>query len=116
MGGDVKSLRVSMPQFAGSKVEIKNGVPYLLGVKIPKYKYSQGQIDTTRERRLLLKQKEIAKLISWRNQKYMLIPLGIYLSGKWFKVEIGVGRKMRKYEKTEKIRERDERKSGDAKE
>jgi tmRNA-binding protein len=34
----------------------------------------------------------------------MIIPIAIYLKGKWFKVEIGVGRKMRKYEKREKLK------------
>lgn len=104
-GSDAKSLRTQVPQFANSKVEIQNGHPVLFNLTIPLYKYSQGQpIDTTHERNLLLSEKEIAKLISYRNQKYMLIPVAIYLKGKWFKVEIGVGRKMRKYEKREKIK------------
>ena len=104
-GSDAKSLRTQTPQFANSKVEIQNGQPILSNLKIPLYKYSQGQtVDTTAERNLLLSQKEIAKLTSYRNQKYMLIPIAIYLKGKWFKVEIVVGRKMRKYEKREKIK------------
>ena len=104
-GSDVKSLRTQVPQFANSKVEIQNGRPVLFNLTIPLYKYSQGQtIDTTHERELLLSEKEVAKLISFRNQKYMLIPIAIFLKGKWFKVEIGVGRKMRKYEKREKIK------------
>lgn len=107
-GSDAKSLRTQTPQFANSKVEIQNGQPILSNLKIPLYKYSQGQVvDTTAERNLLLSQKEIAKLISYRNQKYMLIPIAIFLKGKWFKVEIGVGRKMRKYEKREKIKARE---------
>lgn len=107
-GSDAKSLRTQTPQFANSKVDIQNGQPILSNLKIPLYKYSQGQtVDTTAERNLLLSQKEIAKLISYRNQKYMLIPIAIFLKGKWFKVEIGVGRKMRKYEKREKIKARE---------
>jgi SsrA-binding protein len=104
-GSDAKSLRVQIPQFANSKVEIQNGKPILSNLKIPLYKYSQGQpIDITQERALLLSEKEIAKLISFRNQKYMIIPISIFIKGRWFKVEIGVGRKMRKYEKREKIK------------
>jgi tmRNA-binding protein len=34
----------------------------------------------------------------------MIIPISIFIKGRWFKVEIGVGRKMRKYEKREKIK------------
>ena len=111
-GSDAKSLRTQTPQFANSKVEIQNGRPVLFNLTIPLYKYSQGQIiDTTHERNLLLSDKEIAKLISYRNQKYMLVPIAIYLKGKWFKVEIGIGRKMRKYEKREKIKAKEIKKS-----
>jgi len=107
-GSDVKSLRTQHVQFASSKVEIKNGQPILMNLQIPLYKYSQGQtIDTTHDRSLLLSEKEIAKLISYRNQKYMLIPIAIFLKGHWFKVEIGVGRKVKKYEKRQQIKDRE---------
>ena len=111
-GADVKSLRVQTPQFIGSRVEIINGQPILFNLKIPVYKYSRDiDLDTTLERNLLLSEKEIAKLISLRHQKYMMIPIAIHLKGKWFKVEIGVGRKMRKFEKREKIKNREIKKS-----
>lgn len=107
-GSDAKSLRVQPPQFANSKIEIKNNIPILFNLNIPLYKYSQGQVvDTTRTRNLLLSHPQIAKLISYRNQKYMLIPIAIYPKGKWFKVEIGIGRKLRKYEKRAKLKERE---------
>ncbi len=111
-GSDAKSLRVQTPQFIGSRVEVVNGQPVLFNLKIPVYKYSQNtEIDKTLERNLLLSEKEIAKLISFRHQKYMMIPIAIYLKGKWFKVEIGVGRKLKKYEKREKIKKREMQKT-----
>jgi len=104
-GSDAKSLRTQGVHFNGSKVEIINGVPTIFNLSITPYKYSQNQeIDTTGERKLLLSGKQIAKLQSYRNQKYMIIPIAIFLKGKWFKVEIGVGRKLRRYEKREKIK------------
>jgi len=107
-GADAKSLRVQTPQFIGSRIEVINGQPILFNLKIPVYKYSRNtDIDTTLERNLLLSEKEIAKLQSFRHQKYMIIPIAIYLKGKWFKIEIGVGRKMRKFEKREKIKNRE---------
>ena len=107
-GADAKSLRVQTPQFIGSRIEVINGQPILFNLKIPVYKYScNTDVDTTLERNLLLTEKEIAKLQSFRHQKYMMIPIAIYLKGKWFKVEIGVGRKMRKFEKREKIKKRE---------
>lgn len=107
-GSDVKSLRTQPAQFAASKIDIINSQPVLVGLNIPLYKFSQNQtIDTTRTRRLLLNEKEIAKLISYRNQKYMIIPIVIFFKGHWAKVEIGVGRKMRQYEKRSKLKERE---------
>ena len=104
-GAEAKSLRLNGLQFNGSKIEIVNGVPIIFNITIPPYKYATNQTtDKTSERKLLLNTREIAKLISFRNQKYMIIPIAIFLQGKWFKVELGVGRKLRKYEKREKIK------------
>lgn len=107
-GADAKALRVSGVQFNGSKVEIINGVPTVFNLTITPYKFSQNkESDKTSERKLLLTKKEIAKLQSLRHQKYMLIPVAIFTKGRWIKMEIGVGRKMKKYEKREKIKARD---------
>lgn len=104
-GSDAKALRVNGVQFKGAKVEVINGIPTVLNLEIAPYKYSQNQEkDKSGERNLLLNSKEIAKLQSYRNQKYMMIPIAIFLQGIWFKMEIGIGRKMRKFEKREKIK------------
>jgi len=104
-GADAKALRVNGVQFKGAKVEIINGIPMVLNLEIAPYKYSQNQeADKSGERKLLLNSREIAKLQSYRNQKYMIIPISIFLQGIWFKMEIGIGRKMRKFEKREKIK------------
>ncbi len=104
-GADAKALRVNGVQFKGAKVEIINGIPMVLNLEIAPYKYSQNQeTDKSGERKLLLSSREIAKLQSYRNQKYMIIPISIFLQGIWFKMEIGIGRKMRKFEKREKIK------------
>ena len=111
-GSDAKSLRTQGVQFNGSKVEVVNGFPTIFNLTIEPYKFSQNQeVDKTGERKLLLSNKEIAKLISYRHQKYMMIPISIFLKGKWFKVEIGVGRKMRKYEKRQKIKDQELKKT-----
>jgi len=107
-GADAKALRVSGAQFNGAKVEIINGVPTVFNLTVTPYKFAQNkESDKTTERKLLLTKKEIAKLQSLRHQKYMLIPISIFTKGRWFKMEVGVGRKMKKYEKREKIRARE---------
>jgi len=111
-GSDAKALRVNGVQFKGAKVEIMNGIPTVFNLEISPYKYSQNQeVDKSGERKLLLSAKEIAKLQSLRKQKYMLIPVSIFLQGKWFKMEIGIGRKMKKFEKREKIKKEEIKKS-----
>jgi len=107
-GADAKALRVSGAHFNGAKVEIINGEPTVFNLTINPYKFAQNkEIDKSNERKLLLTKKEIAKLQSLRHQKYMLIPVSIFTKGRWFKMEVGVGRKMKKYEKREKIRARE---------
>lgn len=107
-GSDAKSLRTQGVQFNGSKIEIINGIPTVFNLTIEPYKFAQSQeVDKTKERKILLSSKEIAKLQSLRNQKYMIIPVSIFLKHNWFKMEIGVGRKLRKYEKKEKIKSKD---------
>ncbi len=104
-GADAKALRVNGVHFKGAKVEVIDGIPRVLNLEITPYRYSQNQeADKSGERKLLLNSKEIAKLQSYRNQKYMMIPISIFLQGIWFKMEIGIGRKMRKFEKREKIK------------
>lgn len=107
-GSDAKSLRTQGVQFNGSKIEIIDGIPTVFNLTIEPYKFAQSQeVDKTKERKILLSSKEIAKLQSLRNQKYMIIPVSIFLKHNWFKMEIGVGRKLRKYEKKEKIKSKD---------
>jgi len=107
-GADAKALRVSGVQFNGSKIEVINGVPTVFNLTISPYKFAQNkEIDKSNERKLLLNKKEIAKLQSLRHQKYMLVPVSIFTKGRWFKMDIGVGRKMKKYEKREKIKARE---------
>lgn len=111
-GSDVKSLRTTPAQFNGSKIEIINGVPTVFSLTIPPYRFaSNTSVDTTTERQLLLNEKEIKELQSYRHQKYMIIPISIFLSHNRFKMEIGIGRKMRKYEKRDKIKNREIKKN-----
>lgn len=111
-GSDTKSLRTQTPQFVNSKIDIINGIPYILNLHIPIYRFSQKQIiDVTADRKLLLKQGEIAKLISYRHQKYAMVPISIFTKGSFFKLEIGVGHKIKKYEKREKLRAEEFKKS-----
>lgn len=111
-GSDAKSLRTQGASFNGARVDLVANRPVLINLTIEPYKYAQNQTsDKTATRPLLLSQKQIARLISFRHQKYMVIPIAIYTRGKWIKVEIGIGRKIRKYEKRQKIKDKEIKKT-----
>lgn len=108
-GTEVKSLRDGKANLKDSYVLIKDGAAYLLNCHISPY--SHGNImnhDPLRTRKLLLHKKEITKLQGKAAQKgYSLIPLKIYFKGPRAKLEFGLGRGKRQYEKRETIKKRE---------
>ena len=86
-----------------SYCQIKNGELLLYGMHISPYE--KGNIFNRhpyRERRLLMHRREIMKLFGLVGQKgFSIIPLSMYFSGKWVKVEIGLCRGKKLYDKRE---------------
>ncbi len=109
LGTEVKSLRDGKANLKDSYAIIKDGDVYLLNCHISPY--THGNImnhDPLRTRKLLLHRKEIERLIGKIRQKgYALIPLKIYFKGPYAKVEIGLAKGKRQYEKREAIKERE---------
>ncbi len=108
-GTEVKSIREGRVNLKDSYVVIKDGEAFLLNCHISPY--SHGNImnhDPVRTRKLLLHRKEIERLAGKSAEKgYTLIPLKIYFKGPYAKVEVGVGRGKRLYEKRDRIKERE---------
>ncbi|HHN64031.1 MAG TPA: SsrA-binding protein SmpB [Nitrospirae bacterium] len=108
-GTEVKSLREGRANLKDSYVIIKEGEAWLLNCHISPY--SHGNImnhDPVRTRKLLFHKKEIQRLMGQIAQKgYTLIPLKIYFKGPWAKVEVALAKGKRKYEKRDRIRERE---------
>jgi len=113
LGTEVKSLREGKANLKDSYVIIKGKEAFLLNCHISPY--SHGNIvnhDPLRSRKLLLHRKEIEGLMVKSLQKgYTLIPLKIYFKDSYAKVEIGVAKGKRLYEKREKIKEREAKKA-----
>jgi SsrA-binding protein len=109
LGTEVKSLREGKANLKDSYVLIKDSEVILLNCHISPY--SHGNIlnhDPLRTRKLLLHRKEIERLRGKMQQKgYTLIPLKIYFKGSYAKVEIGLAKGKRQYEKRETIKERE---------
>jgi SsrA-binding protein len=108
-GTEVKSIRNGRANLRDGFVRVDGHEAWLENVHISPY--AQANLmnhEPLRPRKLLLHRKEIASLIGKVRQKgYTLIPLRIYFSRNHAKVEIGLGRGKRQYDKREAIAERD---------
>jgi SsrA-binding protein len=108
-GTEIKSVRNGRANLRDGYVRIDNGEAWLENVHISPY--AQGNLmnqEPLRPRKLLLHRKEISSLIGKVKQKgYTLIPLRIYIARNRAKVEVGLARGKRQYDKREAIAARD---------
>lgn len=108
-GTEIKSIRNGKANLKDSYAIIKNGEVYIVGMHISPYEH--GNIfnkDPLRDRKLLLNRREINKLIGLTKQKgYSLVPLNIYFKGSLVKVELGIGKGKKLYDKREDIAKKD---------
>ncbi len=109
-GQEVKSLRGKKGSLFGSYVSIKNGECYLLGCNISPYqpKNTPSSYNSKRQRKLLLKKKEIGYLTGKTKEKGIaLIPIKIYTKKNLIKLEFGVAKGKKKHDKRESIKKRE---------
>jgi len=109
-GQEVKSIKTGHINLAGGYVVIRGQEPFLVGVKVPPYQPKNVGADygEERPRKLLLNKKEIDYLGGKLNQKgFSLIPLKIYEKNGRIKLEFGLAKGKKKYDKKEKIKKRD---------
>lgn len=104
-GTEIKSIRTGKANLKDCYAQIKNGEVYIIGMHISPYEH--GNIfnkDPLRDRKLLLNRKEINKLIGMVNQKgYSLVPISLYFKGSLVKVELGIGKGKKLYDKRQDI-------------
>ncbi|MBQ9743652.1 MAG: SsrA-binding protein SmpB [Clostridia bacterium] len=102
-GTEVKSLRLGQVNLKDSYCRVYDGELYLIGVHISPYeKGNTFNKDALRERKLLMHKKEIMKLNgSVMRDGYSLIPLSLYFSGSKVKVELGLCKGKKLYDKRE---------------
>lgn len=114
-GWEVKSLRAGRAQIKESYVILRNGEAYLFGCHISPLPSASTHVDTdpTRTRKLLLHRSEISKMIGAVERKgYTLVPLALYWKRGKAKLEIGLARGKKDFDKraTEKARDWDREK------
>ena len=109
-GAEVKSIKGGRMNLTGSYVNFHNGEPYLIGASIAPYqpKNQPSDYDPSRSRKLLLNKKEIDYISGKTKQKGLtLIPLKVYNKGRRIKIEIGLVRGKRQYDKRAAIAKRE---------
>ena len=108
-GTEIKSIRSGKVNLKDSYAIIKNGEVYIVGMHISPYE--QGNIfnkDPLRDRKLLLNKREINKLIGLTKQKgYSLIPLNMYFKNSIVKIQLGVGKGKKLFDKRQDIAKKD---------
>ena len=108
-GTEIKSIRMGKANLKDSYALIKNGEIYIIGMHISPYEH--GNIfnkDPMRNRKLLLNKREINKLIGLTKQKgYNLVPISLYFKGNLVKVELGIGKGKKLYDKRQDIAKKD---------
>jgi len=116
-GTEVKSIRDGKASLSESFAYMKNSEVWLKDMYIKPYEFaSYNNHDERRERKLLLKKREIREIDKAINQKgFTLVPLKLYFKGGYAKVLIGLARGKKQYDKREDIKEKDMRRELDRK-
>jgi SsrA-binding protein len=108
-GFEVKAVRLGHADLSGSFIKILGSEAYLINTKIFPYQYARpDSYDQKRTRKLLLHKKEIVSLKSKIEAgKLTLVPLSMYNTNGFIKVELAVGKPKKLFDKREAIKKRD---------
>jgi SsrA-binding protein len=115
-GAEVKSLRGGRGSLAEAYARVRGHEIWLEGMHIPPYEQAMDKTrwEPIRPRKLLLHRKEIDRLIGTTAEKgFALIPLRVYFAHGLAKVELGLARGRRQFEKRQAIAEREHRREMD---
>ena len=114
-GSEVKSLRGGRGSLSEAYGRVQGGEVWLEGMHIPPYEQGEKRgYDPLRRRKLLLHRNEIERLIGKTQERGLtLVPLRVYFSHGLAKVEVGLGRGKRQFEKRQTTLEREHRREMD---
>ncbi len=109
-GAEVKALREAKANIRDCYATIRDGEVWLIGMHVSPYSSASTHEDLApeRDRKLLLRREQIEKIATKVSQRgYTLVPLRIYFAGGLAKVEIGLGKGKRDYDRRRDIAARD---------
>ena len=110
---EVKSIKTQSVNITDASASIMDGALWLYGMDVPFYKKSSPVIiphyDPKRKRKLLINQKELAKISAATDRKGMtLVPLEVFVTIHWLiKIKLWLGKLLRKVEKKQILKEKD---------
>ena len=109
VGSEIKSIRAGRVSLREAYVTIRDGEAWMIGGHIAGYQEAGRQDhEPTRDRKLLLHRREILRWSQYVDQRgYTIVPLKLYLKDNRAKVEIGLARGKRQYDKRQTLRERE---------
>ncbi len=109
-GFEVKAIKSGRINLSGSYVVINDNQAWLLNTDVPAYQpgNTPDKYDSKRTRRLLIKKSEIKNLIGKTAEKTLtIVPLRVYLKKSLIKLEIGLAKSRKKFDKREVIKKRE---------
>lgn len=111
-GTEVKSIRAGMCNLKDSFALIRAGEIILKNMHISPYEMGNiNNVDSTRDRKLLVHKNEVLKLQQYMKQGgYTLVPTKLYFAGRWVKVELAVCTGKKLYDKREALKEKEAKK------
>ena len=115
-GSEVKSLREAKVQLADAYARIERGELWLIGLHIAAYSLAsaQGGHELARSRKLLVNRHELDEMRTRVDQEHLtLVPLSLYFKDGRAKLELGLGRGRKHYDKRQVIAERDAKRDAD---
>jgi len=114
-GTEVKSLRLGKANIEEAYARFRDGEVFLLNAHISPYPHAAGENhEPTRPRKVLLRQRELKRLLGKLTERgYTLIPLKLYFKDEYAKVELGLAKGKKKFDKRETIRRREEQREMD---
>lgn len=110
-GAETRSLREHHGSLQGAFVQMKDGEAWLMNSLVTPLKTNAAHLPSevqTRNRKLLLKKRELDVLTEAKQQGNTIVPLRLLTKGRFIKLEIAIGRGKKRYDKRETIKRRDQ--------
>ncbi len=108
-GDEVKSIKSGAASLKGSFIALRDDEAYLTNAHVTPYAHANAKsaIEPTRNRKLLLHRKQLDELIALKQSGQSVVPTALLSDRRLIKLEIGIGRGKKRYDKRETIKRRD---------